>query len=248
MLHPAGYGAARPSGAVHHRRRQPQGHRRRRAARRAFRGTDADSGFAWSIALTFGTVLAEARRRTAHALAAAGHAAPMLFHFALENDRLELLPNGDAWAAAYADVPPKARHLALHDRHLIALNERDRPFVTGELLTMNGFALTSAGWRERIDMLASMGATEIAYQPAGPDIPGELERIARAVRSRRSSRRPVKTRQALLRKQPLRGVGGGEDARRALSSTAGLEAEGGRRSPSRSSPRAGRFADGLTAI
>jgi len=59
-------------------------------------------------------------------------------------------------------VPPRARHLALHDRHLIALNERDRPFVTGELLVQNGLALSAAGWRERVAMLASMGATEVA--------------------------------------------------------------------------------------
>ena len=83
-------------------------------------------GFDWSIALTFGTVLAEGedRRDGPRVLAAAGHAAPVLFHFALENDRLDMLPNGEAWAAAYADVPPRARHLALQNRETV---EYQRP-------------------------------------------------------------------------------------------------------------------------
>jgi hypothetical protein len=30
--------------------------------------------------------------------------------------------------------------------------------------------------------MAGQGMTEVAYQPSGPDIPGELERFAAAVR------------------------------------------------------------------
>jgi 5,10-methylenetetrahydromethanopterin reductase len=140
-------------------------------------------GFDWSVVLTFGTVLDDGEDPgSARVRDAAGPAAPVLFHYALENRQLGLLPNGERWAAAYADVPAAARHLALHDRHLIAINERDRPFVTGELLTSNGFALTCEGWRERLALLESMGATEIAYQPAGPDIARELETFASAAR------------------------------------------------------------------
>ena len=141
------------------------------------------AGFDWSVVLTLGTVLEDGEDPgSARVLAAAGHAAPVLFHYALENKQLGLLPNGEQWAAAYADVPPAVRHLALHDRHLVAINDRDRPFVTGELLAANGFALTRAGWRERAAMLASLGATEIAYQPAGPDIARELETFVSAIR------------------------------------------------------------------
>lgn len=185
MLHPAGFGAPRPI-------RVPivvaaAGPKGIAAAERHGDGVFGASmpipGFARSIVLTFGTVLERGEAPDApRVLAAAGHAAPVLFHFAMEHHRLALLPNGEAWAAAYAGVPAPARHLALHDRHLIAVNERDRPFVTGELLAQHGFALDAAGWRERLAMLASMGATEIAYQPAGPDIPGELERFAAAAR------------------------------------------------------------------
>jgi 5,10-methylenetetrahydromethanopterin reductase len=41
-------------------------------------------------------------------------------------------------------------------------------------------ALTRAGWRERLALLEAQGATEIAYQPAGPDIARELEAFASA--------------------------------------------------------------------
>lgn len=139
-------------------------------------------GFAWSVVLTFGTVLDDGEDPGApRVLAAAGHGAPVLFHYALENKQLGLLPNGEQWAAAYADVPAKERHLALHDQHLIAINDRDRPFVTGELLAANGFVLSRDGWRERVAQLESMGATEIAFQPAGPDVRRELEAFAAAV-------------------------------------------------------------------
>jgi len=79
-------------------------------------------------------------------------------------------------------VPRRVLHLALHDQHLIAVNERDRPFVTGDVLAQQGLALTSADWRKRAATLEAQGATEIAYQPAGPDIPRELAAFASAVR------------------------------------------------------------------
>ncbi len=182
MLQPSGYGAPRPIAVPFVI--AAAGPKGVAAARELGDGVFAApmpiAGFEWSIALTFGTVLADGEDPASpRALAAAGHAAPVLFHWALENRRLEAVPNGEAWAAAYADVPARARHLALHDRHLIAVNERDRPFVTGDLLAQNGLALDRAGWRDRIALLESLGATEIAYQPGGPDIAGELERFAR---------------------------------------------------------------------
>lgn len=141
-------------------------------------------GFGWSIVLTFGTVLEDGEDAgSARVLAAAGHSAPVRLHFALENRILETVPRGEEWAEVYDAVPERVRHLALHDQHLIAVNERDRPFVTGELLAREGLALTKADWHDRVALLESQGATEIAYQPAGPQIPRELEAFACAVRA-----------------------------------------------------------------
>lgn len=51
------------------------------------------------------------------------------------------------------------------------------------MMVKQGIALTRAGWRERTAALEGAGATEIAYQPAGPDIASELEAFASAIRS-----------------------------------------------------------------
>jgi len=49
-------------------------------------------------------------------------------------------------------------------------------------LTQLGLARSAAGWRERLAQLEAAGTTEIAYQPAGPDIASELEAFIAAVR------------------------------------------------------------------
>jgi 5,10-methylenetetrahydromethanopterin reductase len=140
-------------------------------------------GFAWSVVLTFGTILTDGESPgAARVLDAAGHAASVMFHWAVEHDQLDLLPNGREWARAYERVPAAIRHLALHEGHLVAVNDIDRPFVTGELLAAFGAAQPAGAWRERLAALEAVGATEIAYQPAGRDIPGELERFARVAR------------------------------------------------------------------
>src|SRR5499433_356687 len=109
------------------------------------------AGFPWSVVLTFGTVLRPGEATDApRVLAAAGHAGAVLLHWALEHDRLDLVPNGAAWARAYDAVPARVRHLALHDGHLCCVNDVDRPFVTGELLATIGAVLPADGWRTRI--------------------------------------------------------------------------------------------------
>ncbi len=185
MLHQEGYGASRPIdvplviGAA-----GPKGIAVARELGDGIFGAGMPlRGFQWSIVLAFGTVLAEGEDPgSPRVLAAAGHAAAVMFHGALENRRLDMVQRGEQWAAAYEAVPKRVRHLALHDQHLIAINDRDRPFVTGAMVAQHGLALTRAGWRERIALLESTGATEIAYQPAGPDIAKELEMFASAAR------------------------------------------------------------------
>jgi 5,10-methylenetetrahydromethanopterin reductase len=185
MLHPDGYGVRRPIdvpiliGAA-----GPKGIAAAHdLADGVFGASVPIAGFAWSAVLTFGTVLDDGEDPASpRVLAAAGHGASVMFHYALENRLLGIVPRGDEWASAYADVPERARHLALHDRHLVAVNERDRPFVTGALLVAQGLALGRAAWRARLETLAAQGATEIAYQPAGPDVARELEAFADAAR------------------------------------------------------------------
>jgi 5,10-methylenetetrahydromethanopterin reductase len=91
-----------------------------------------------------------------------------------------MVPRGDEWKEAYDEVPADVRHLAIHDRHLTGLNDRDRAFITPDIIKATGAAFWAPELRERVDQLEAAGTTEVAYQPAGPDIPRELEAFAKA--------------------------------------------------------------------
>mgnify|MGYP000621202884 CR=1 FL=1 len=139
----------------------------------------AGGEFDWNPVLIMGTVLTAGEPPGAErAIAAAGHGAAVGLHFAMEFGQTGGLANVPEWAAVYEAIPEDERHLALHDQHLIAVNERDKPFVTGELLQAQGLALDHGAWRDRLAGLEAGGATEVAYQPAGNDIPRELEAFA----------------------------------------------------------------------
>jgi 5,10-methylenetetrahydromethanopterin reductase len=140
-------------------------------------------GFDWSVVLLFGTVLDKGESASSkRALDAAGHGGSVLLHYFLEHHMLDQVPGGDVWAKAYDDVPKNKRHLAMHDGHLVGVNEQDRPYITGDLLARNNMSLSRDAWRERLAALEATGATEVAYQPAGSDIPRELEAFAKMVR------------------------------------------------------------------
>jgi 5,10-methylenetetrahydromethanopterin reductase len=148
-------------------------------------GTMPIGGFAWSIVLAAGTVLEDGENPgSERPLAAAGHRAAVLLHHGAERGILDtLLPEqGRQWLSAYDAVPAERRHLAMHYGHLVLVNAHDRPYITGELLTKLGLAQSPAGWRERLAQLEAAGATEVAYQPAGPDIARELEAFITAAR------------------------------------------------------------------
>jgi 5,10-methylenetetrahydromethanopterin reductase len=138
-------------------------------------------GFDWSAVLVWGTVLEDGEEPgSARALAAAGHAGAVQLHAAEEYGLLDrvLGPRAVDYRAAYADVPAGERHLAMHEDHCVAVTERDLPFVGGDLLAASGLALDAERWRERLDGLEAAGVTEVVFQPAGPDIPRELEAFA----------------------------------------------------------------------
>ena len=143
-------------------------------------GTPPPPGFDWSVDLVWGTVLEEGESADSErAIEAAGHAGAVMLHGAYEHG---LLPEEQLreWLAAYETVDEDRRHLAMHHGHLVHLNEHDAPYVRGDLLTQLGLALPGEGWRKRLAELEEGGVTEIAFQPAGPDIPRELESFAAA--------------------------------------------------------------------
>ncbi|MBI1737221.1 MAG: LLM class flavin-dependent oxidoreductase [Candidatus Rokubacteria bacterium] len=153
------------------------------------------AGFAWATQLTFGTVLAPGESvDSERVLLAAGAGAGVVYHRAYDlpgapgRPGLADVPGGAAWRAVIEAIPKRERHLHAHRGHLTFPNEIDRKVLTGETIRRYTFTGEAAALRPRMDELATRGVTEIAYQPAGPDIPRELTAFARMAGVSPSSR------------------------------------------------------------
>jgi 5,10-methylenetetrahydromethanopterin reductase len=66
----------------------------------------------------------------------------------------------------------------VHEGHLITMNAIDHQVVTGDFLAGLGRAAPTEAWQARLAQWERDGVTEVAYQPAGPDIPRELRAFA----------------------------------------------------------------------
>jgi 5,10-methylenetetrahydromethanopterin reductase len=133
----------------------------------------------WIVQTTSGTVLAPGEPPDSpRALDAAGHAGAIAYHAAYERGIISQLPRGDEYAAVIDAIEPARRHLAIHEGHLVATNEIDKRFVTGEFLASAGLAAPADAWRARLSAIAARGVTEVTYQPAGHDIPREMRAFA----------------------------------------------------------------------
>ncbi len=122
-------------------------------------------------------------------MAAAGHGAAVAYHAAyhrsgLARGPIEALPGGSEFAARLDKVPQRRRHLEIHRGHLIAPTENDSAVLTAEFVRQSTYTGTEEELRARLEALERAGATEIAYQPAGPDIPRELRAFAEMARVR----------------------------------------------------------------
>lgn len=146
-----------------------------------FRITGPEPGFSEQMVVTSGTVLNEGEDPgSERVIDSAGAYAALFLHWAVEHNQIdELLGEaGHTWAAAYDGVPVNVRHIAMHDSHVVAVNDIDRPFINGDVLVASGAALSAKDWRARMDQCKEGGATYFHYQPAGHDIPRELEAVA----------------------------------------------------------------------
>lgn len=144
---------------------------------------DAAEVAPWRALLTFGTVLDDGEDvASERARAAYGPGLAVVYHGFYERGgaAVDGFPDGAAWREAIEAIREGVRHLAIHEGHLVEPNERDRlvgPDAAG-LATSMTFTGTAGELRERLDQYAEIGVTEIAYQPAGPDIRRELEAFA----------------------------------------------------------------------
>jgi 5,10-methylenetetrahydromethanopterin reductase len=141
--------------------------------------------FEWVPHLCWGTVLEEGEEPSSERVrAAAGPGTVVAIHGVYEYDGpVAEMPGGIAWLEQIERVPEAERHLVVHEQHCVGLNAADdAAWAAGahgllKAVTVSG---TPDEVRQRLATLAEQGATEIVYQPAGPDIRGELERFMEA--------------------------------------------------------------------
>ncbi|PVZ13256.1 LLM class flavin-dependent oxidoreductase [Actinomycetospora cinnamomea] len=143
----------------------------------------------WVPYLAWGTVLDEGEAADSeHARLAAGPGWALAYHGAYEfggADAVRDLPAGDAWMDAVEKAPPEERHLAVHDRHCVALNDADQAAWDAgghQMLRDATLSGTTDELRRRLDELGEQGVTEIVFQPCGPDTERELERFLETAR------------------------------------------------------------------
>jgi 5,10-methylenetetrahydromethanopterin reductase len=146
----------------------------------------AAAGRPYSL-LQFGTVLDDGEAcNSERVLQRAGHGLAVVFHALFERngpDAVRGLPGGEEWVRAIEAIAPAERHLVTHEGHLVRLTAVDAEAVAlaADLLPQFTFSGTAEQLRAHVAEYEAGGVTELVYQPAGPDIAGELGRMMAAV-------------------------------------------------------------------
>lgn len=140
----------------------------------------AVEGLAAKSLLAFGTVLDEGELSTSkRAVDAYGAHLATIYHLAYERGgaaTVDSLPGGFEWRQAIEDIDLEHRHLAIHEGHLVAPNERDHVIIRDGISQATNLLWidTADNLRKRVESLADEGVTEVVFQPAGSDIVREL--------------------------------------------------------------------------
>ncbi len=138
-------------------------------------------GCAWNAVLTHGTVLPDGPVDEDYLMAAAGPGAGAPYHIMLAagGDAVEKLPNGAQYRADIEKHPVCRRPFAMWGKHLVDVTPEERAALTPQAVRELTFTGTADELRDRLAEMEKGGATEIIYQPAGPDIERELVAFAR---------------------------------------------------------------------
>ena len=141
------------------------------------------AGFDWCAVLSTGTVLEAGE--SAHSERAFAATAPSLavrYHsLAARGEPLDTLPSGGGWLQSLDREPEAVRHLEIHRGHLLELNAHHRANLDREREAPAQLTGTPDEIRERVANLGERGATELMWQPMGPDIPREMRAFAAAM-------------------------------------------------------------------
>jgi 5,10-methylenetetrahydromethanopterin reductase len=144
----------------------------------------------WHVRMFSGTVVDESEAPDSPRVKdAVGPWVIMPYHggFAFAPDVVDTLPNGTEWRESIEAARPEGeRHLAVHEGHVTHVTRRDRELVlepSWHLPMREGFWIgTAEELRKRAEHAATNGITELLYTPTGPDVLGELRRMADALR------------------------------------------------------------------
>jgi 5,10-methylenetetrahydromethanopterin reductase len=150
-------------------------------------GPPPDGEWATCAMLAAGTVLDPGEDHTSPRVRAAVGPWFVVGHHAMwEVDPaiVDGLPGGAEWRARVdAERPEGARHLAVHEGHVVEVTERDARLLdaAGESLLGMGWTGERESFARRVDSARAAGVGEIIYTPTGPDIARELTAFADAV-------------------------------------------------------------------
>lgn len=138
-------------------------------------------GFSWNAVLTHGTVLPDGPVDDDYLMSAAGAGAGAMYHisYATMPDALDKLPGGAQYREAIEKHPAETRAFAVWGQHLFTATPEERAALTPERVKELTFTGTAAELRDRLTEMEKGGATEIIYQPSGPDLDRELVAFAR---------------------------------------------------------------------
>lgn len=134
------------------------------------------------ILLGMGTVMDDGESVSSQrVLDTAGPGIMVAYHAFLEqrDARLDSLPNAERFSALANRGDPRQRHLLIHEGHLTELNAIDRQVISGQVIGTMPLVCKASELPGRLDGLAALGITEVAFQPAG-DVRRELTAFARA--------------------------------------------------------------------
>ncbi len=137
-------------------------------------------GFSWCAVLSTGTVLDQGESpRSQRAFEATAPSLAVRYHgTAARGQSLDAFPGGQDWVSSIAGVAEDVRHLEVHRGHLVELNEHDHKALTAESESPAQLTGSVSEIRERLQALEAGGATELMWQPMGPDIEREMRAFA----------------------------------------------------------------------
>jgi len=155
-----------------------------------FKALPNQRDYARAVVAVMGTVVDESEDPTGERVRRAVGApwAAATYHLVYTSqgpEAVRQMPGGCAWLDVIEKFPRRERHLHAHRGHMVKMNEADMAaWHAGGHVSVPSVTLTgsAAAVGKAVAEMANDGATEIMYEPSGPDIARELSAFMSAAR------------------------------------------------------------------